>query len=162
MRPAQLAAIMRPELPDLAREIISEIRSRIPEYARPMDGPYGHVLQVAVERALASFFDWIADQTAPRDRRDQLCRTLGQYEAQEGRSLDSLQAAYRIGVHVAWRRVMSTRAALAAHRLRSCHGLPMPYSRTPTSLRRCRFRVTWKRRRGPGDHSKTGGSACCA
>jgi len=107
MRPAQLAALMRPELPDLAREIIAEIRSRIPEYARPMDGPYGHVLQVAVQRALTSFFDWVADSTAPRDKRDHLCRTLGQYEAREGRSLDSLQAAYRIGVHVSWRRVMS-------------------------------------------------------
>ena len=107
VRPAQLAAAMQPELPDLAREIISEIRSRIPEYARPMDGAYGHVLQVAVQRALASFFDWVADPTAPRDQRDHLCRTLGQYEAQEGRSLDSLQAAYRIGVHVSWRRVMS-------------------------------------------------------
>ena len=72
-----------------------------------MDGPYGHVLQVAVQRALSSFFDWVADPTAPRDRRDHLCRTLGQYEAREGRSLDSLQAAYRIGVHVTWRRVMS-------------------------------------------------------
>jgi hypothetical protein len=107
MRPAQLAALMRPELPDLAREIIAEIRSRIPEYARPMDGPYGHVLQVAVQRALTSFFDWVADPAAPRDKRDHLCRTLGQYEAREGRSLDSLQAAYRIGVHVSWRRVMS-------------------------------------------------------
>jgi len=107
MRPVQLAEIMRPELPDLAREIISEIRGRIPEYARPMDGPYGHVLQVAVQRALASFFDWVADPAAPRDRRDQLCRRLGQYEAQEGRSLDSLQAAYRIGMQVSWRRVTS-------------------------------------------------------
>jgi hypothetical protein len=98
---------MQPELPDLAREIISEIRSRVPEYARPMDGAYGHVLQVAVQRALASFFDWVADPTAPRDQRDHLCRMLGQYEAREGRSLDSLQAAYRIGVHVSWRRVMS-------------------------------------------------------
>jgi hypothetical protein len=107
VRPAQLAAMMQPELPDLAREIISEIRARIPEYARPMDGPYGHVLQVAVQRALASFFDWVADPAAPLDRRDHMCRMLGQYEAREGRSLDSLQAAYRIGVHVSWRRVMS-------------------------------------------------------
>ncbi len=98
---------MRPELSDLAREIIGEIRSRIPEYARPVDGPYGHAMQVAVQRALASFFDCVADPTAPRDQRDHLCRRLGQYEAQEGRSLDSLQAAYRIGVHVSWRRVTS-------------------------------------------------------
>src|SRR5215472_19257676 len=106
MRPSQLAAIIRPELPDLAREIISEIRARIPEYARPMDGPYGQTLRVGVQQALASFFDSIADPSAPHERRDHLCRRLGQYEAVEGRSLDSLQAAYRIGVHVGWRRVM--------------------------------------------------------
>jgi hypothetical protein len=106
MRPSQLAAIMRPDLPDIAREIIEEIRARIPEYARPMDGPYGHALRTGVQQALISFVDSVADPSAPHDRRDQVCRTLGQYEAQEGRSLDSLQAAYRIGVHVGWRRVM--------------------------------------------------------
>jgi PucR C-terminal helix-turn-helix domain len=106
VRPAQLAAILRPELPDLAREIIAEIRGKIPEYARPMDGPYGHTLKLGVQQALISFVDSIADPSAPHDRRDHVCRMLGQYEAAEGRSLDSLQAAYRIGVHVGWRRVM--------------------------------------------------------
>ena len=57
MRPSQLAANMRPELPDLAHDIIAEIRRKIPEYARPMDGPYGHALRVGVQRALTSFFD---------------------------------------------------------------------------------------------------------
>jgi hypothetical protein len=106
MRAAQLAAIMRPELPDLSREIIAEIRARIPEYARPMDGPYGVALRTGVQQALTSFFDSVADPSAPHEKRDHMCRMLGQYEAQEGRSLDSLQAAYRIGVHVGWRRVM--------------------------------------------------------
>ena len=114
MRPSQLAAIMRPELPDLAREIIAEIRDKIPEYARPMDGPYGHSLRVGVQQALTSFFDSVADPSAPHERRDQVCRTLGQYEAREGRSLDSLQAAYRIGVHVGWRRVMDVGLRCAA------------------------------------------------
>ncbi len=114
MRPSQLAAIMRPELPDLAREIITEIRDKIPEYARPMDGPYGHALRVGVQQALTSFFNSVADPSAPHERRDQVCRTLGQYEAREGRSLDSLQAAYRIGVHVGWRRVMDVGLRCAA------------------------------------------------
>jgi PucR C-terminal helix-turn-helix domain len=105
-RASQLAAIMRPELPDLAREIIAEIRARIPEYARPMDGPYGVALRTGVQQALTSFFDSVADPSAPREKRDHMCRMLGQFEAQEGRSLDNLQAAYRIGVHVGWRRVM--------------------------------------------------------
>jgi hypothetical protein len=114
MRPSQLAAIMRPELPDLAREIIAEIRDKIPEYARPMNGPYGQALRVGVQRALTSFFDSVADPAAPHEERDQMCRRLGQYEALEGRSLDSLQAAYRIGVHVGWRRVMDVGLRCAA------------------------------------------------
>ncbi len=114
MRPSQLAAIMRPELPDLAHDIIAEIRRKIPEYARPMDGPYGHALRVGVQRALTSFFDSVADPSAPHEQRDHTCRTLGQFEAHEGRSLDSLQAAYRIGVHVGWRRVMEVGRRCAA------------------------------------------------
>jgi hypothetical protein len=114
VRASQLAAIMRPELPDLAREIISEIRERIPEYARPMDGPYGHWLRVGVQQALASFLDSVADPGSSQEQRDQVCRMLGQYEAREGRSLDSLQAAYRIGMRVGWRRVMEVGLRYAA------------------------------------------------
>jgi hypothetical protein len=106
VRASQLAVIMRSELPDLAREIIAEIRDRIPEYARPMDGPYGHWLSLGVRQALTSFLDSIADPAASQEQRDQVCRMLGQHEAREGRSLDSLQAAYRIGLRVGWRRVM--------------------------------------------------------
>jgi hypothetical protein len=104
--PPQLAAIMRPELPSLADEIVSRIRDEIPEYARSMDGPYGKILRLAVEQALASFVDIVADPAMSRAHRDDLCRKLGRYEAEEGRSLDSLQAAYRTGGHVAWHRVM--------------------------------------------------------
>jgi PucR-like helix-turn-helix protein len=114
MRLPQLAALMQPELPQLVREIISEIRERIPEYARPMDGPYGQALRAGVQQALTSFFDSIADPSTRLDQRDQLCRKLGQFEALEGRSLDSLQAAYRIGVHVGWRKVMDVGLACGA------------------------------------------------
>jgi DNA-binding CsgD family transcriptional regulator len=104
--PPQLAAIMRPELPGLADEIIAEIRRTIPEYASPMSGPYGHALRVAVEEALRGFVDQVADPTAPHEQRDGVYRKLGRNEAREGRSLDSLQAAYRVGARVAWHRVM--------------------------------------------------------
>ncbi|HKR71611.1 MAG TPA: helix-turn-helix domain-containing protein [Streptosporangiaceae bacterium] len=114
MRASQLAAIIRPELPDIAREIIAEIRARIPEYARPMEGPYGLALRQGVQQALTSFVDAVTDPSAPHEQRDHMCKMLGQYEAQEGRSLDSLQAAYRIGVHVGWRRVMDVGLRCAA------------------------------------------------
>ncbi|HEY2670183.1 MAG TPA: helix-turn-helix domain-containing protein [Rugosimonospora sp.] len=104
--PRNLAAIMRKELPDLATEIISEIRTTIPEYARPMNGPYGQAIRLGVEQALTAFVDQVANPGGPHDARDEVCRRLGQYEAHEGRGLDSLQAAYRIGTRVSWHRVM--------------------------------------------------------
>ena len=104
--PRHVTASMRAELPSLAEEIIAEIRRAIPEYARPMDGPYGEALRLGVHQALTTFVDLVADPSAPRDSLREVCRRLGQYEAWEGRSLDSLQAAYRVGSQVAWRRVM--------------------------------------------------------
>lgn len=104
--PRNLTTVMRPELPGVAEEIVAEVRQAIPEYARPMEGPYGQALRIGVQQALTTFVDRIADPSAPSDSRDEVCRRLGQYEALEGRSLDSLQAAYRIGAQVAWRRLM--------------------------------------------------------
>ncbi|HEU5026349.1 MAG TPA: helix-turn-helix domain-containing protein [Spirillospora sp.] len=111
--PPRLARIMRPELPSLAEEIVAEIRRAIPEYARPIDGPYGHVLRISVEHSLSAFVDRVAAPPgtppgvpAVNDGSAGTARMLGQYEAHEGRSMDSLQAAYRIGGQVAWRRVM--------------------------------------------------------
>ncbi|MBO0871108.1 MAG: PucR family transcriptional regulator, partial [Micromonosporaceae bacterium] len=104
--PRGLAEVMRRELPDLATEIIAEIRSHIPEYARPMNGPYGQAIRLGVEHALTAFVDQVANPHGSHEARDAVCRRLGQYEAHEGRSLDSLQAAYRIGTRVAWHRMM--------------------------------------------------------
>lgn len=104
--PRHLARILRPELPALADEIIIQIRARIPEYARPMDGPYGRALRTGVRLALSTFVDLVADPSGPREQRDVVCRRLGRFEALEGRTLDSLQEAYRVGAQVAWRRLM--------------------------------------------------------
>jgi PucR C-terminal helix-turn-helix domain len=103
--PRHLIAGMRAEVPSLASEIISALRDEFPEYARPMDGPYGQALQIGVHQALSSFLDSIADPAAPLDKRDEVFRTLGKYEAYAGRSLDTLQAAFRVGTRLAWRRV---------------------------------------------------------
>jgi PucR C-terminal helix-turn-helix domain len=107
MRPeltGRLAAIMQQELPSLIDEIVREIRETIPEYARPLDGPYGRTLRSGVERALAGFVEWI---TYPDAGLDDICRKLGRFEAYEGRQLDTLQSAYRVGARTSWRRVMA-------------------------------------------------------
>ena len=98
--------ILRPELPSLSEEIIEALREKIPEYARPMDGPYGQIMRTGVEQALSSFVDRVADPGTSLVHRDEVALMLGRHEAEEGRSLDSLQTAYRIGSRVAWHRVM--------------------------------------------------------
>lgn len=103
--PRALPAVMRAELPSLTDEIIVKIRQEIPEYARSMDGPYGDALRTGVAQSLKAFIDRVADPSAPTGERDATCRLLGELEAGEGRSLDDLQAAYRIGCQVAWRRM---------------------------------------------------------
>jgi hypothetical protein len=103
--PRTLPSAMRAELPSLTEEIIAEIRRLIPEYARSMDGLYGETLRVGVTQCMKTFVDLVADPSAPRNGRDAMCRLLGEYEAREGRTLDSLQAAYRIGCQIAWQRM---------------------------------------------------------
>lgn len=104
--PRDLTGVMRGEIPSLTDEIISEVRRAIPEYARPASSLLGKMLRLGVTQSLTTFIDLIADPSAPTDTRDDLCRRLGRYEAREGRPLDVLQGAYRIGCHVAWRRLM--------------------------------------------------------
>jgi hypothetical protein len=103
--PRHLIASLRAELPSLTDEIIGALRQEFPEYARPMDGPYGQALRTGVQHALGGFLDLLADPSAPSESRDEVFRRLGRYEAYEGRSLDTLQAAFRIGCRLAWQRL---------------------------------------------------------
>jgi hypothetical protein len=100
--PPQAVAVLRPQLPDLAREIIAAIRVEVPAYARPLEGPFGRGLVVGVEEALRQFLDGIeAGGQMPRSR---VYVDLGRGEVRAGRGLDVLLAAYRVGARVAWRR----------------------------------------------------------
>ncbi len=100
--PPEAVAAMRPQLQDLAREIIAAIRVEVPAYARPLKGPFGRGLVVGVEEALRQFLDGIeAGGSMPRSR---VYVDLGRGEVRAGRSLDVLLAAYRVGARVAWRR----------------------------------------------------------
>jgi PucR C-terminal helix-turn-helix domain len=107
--PPEAVAAMRPQLPDLAREIIDAIRVDVPAYARPLKGPFGRGLVVGVEEALRQFVDGIeAGGPMPRAR---VYVDLGRGEVRAGRGLDVLLAAYRVGARVAWRRFSAAGAA---------------------------------------------------
>ncbi|WP_327314056.1 PucR family transcriptional regulator [Streptomyces sp. NBC_01235] len=106
--PPGLAELLRAELEAVADDVEEEVRRQVPEYARPADGAYGKNLRSAVVQALTLFVDHIAD---PRRQAGSIAATyyeLGRGEALEGRSLDALQSALRIGGLHAWRRLGRT------------------------------------------------------
>ncbi len=103
--PASAAAVLRPELPTLRDEILEVIAAEVPEYARPFEGAFGRGIRLGVEEALRNFADLIEDPDSPRATSREVYVQLGAGEMRQGRSLDALQAAYRVGARVAWRRV---------------------------------------------------------
>jgi hypothetical protein len=102
--PRGFAEQLRREAPSLATEIFREIRRQIPEYARPLDSLFSAGLLLGVETALAEFADAVEGRGVSADTRARVYRGLGRSELAEGRSMDSLQSACRLGGRIAWRR----------------------------------------------------------
>ena len=101
--PQEFAAIMRPELPSLVMEIGVEVTRAYPEYARLLSGPNGQAIRIGVEQSLSAFVDLVAEPTSSTSLRDDMCRRFGRFEAYEGRTMEALQGAYRLGARVALR-----------------------------------------------------------
>ncbi|MFC7219113.1 PucR family transcriptional regulator [Streptomyces polyrhachis] len=102
--PPELAAIMRPELPSLIEEIRAEIRMQIPDYASLQNGPYGRTVVLIVQQALTTFVEKVGAPGAPTVQRDKTFRRFGRFEAYEGRGLDTMEAAFRLGTRMALHR----------------------------------------------------------
>src|SRR5215218_4764516 len=103
--PPQVADVLRPELPALADEIVAELSRGVPDYARPLEGPFGQALRAGVEEALGRFTSFVENPGADPDAGREVYLDLGRGEMRAGRSLDALLAAYRLGARVAWRRL---------------------------------------------------------
>jgi hypothetical protein len=101
--PRSVADIVESQLPATAGEIMATIPREVPEYARPFEGSFGRGVQTGVTEALRQFVALIRDPEAPRER--DIYVALGRGELRQGRTLDSLQSAYRVGARVAWRRI---------------------------------------------------------
>jgi hypothetical protein len=99
-----VAAVLRPELAVLADEIIDTIVVEVPGYQRPLRGGFERGLRLGVHEALRLFVELIEDPVAGRGQDLAVYRNLGRGELRQGRTLDALQSAYRIGARVAWRR----------------------------------------------------------
>ncbi|MFI9451835.1 helix-turn-helix domain-containing protein [Amycolatopsis sp. NPDC052450] len=103
--PRELATVFRPVLADVAGEVVREIQRTIPDYARPLDGAFGKALKTGVQMAFLQFVERIGNPEAPSEDRRSVFLSLGVQEFQQGRNVDVLQAAYRVGARVTWRRV---------------------------------------------------------
>src|SRR4051812_33519368 len=102
-----IADVLRPVLPEVADEIVAVIRAELPPYDAAFAGPYELVIRDGVERALRRFAD-VVDDPARADEADRQVNVgLGRGEFRQGRGLDVLLGAYRIGARVAWRRFVA-------------------------------------------------------
>jgi hypothetical protein len=117
--PPEVADLIEPELPAITEEILATIAREVPEYARPLEGRFGRGIRTGVGEALLQFVALIRDPEAGREPGREVYVELGRGEHGVGRTLDSLQAAYRIGARVAWRRIAAAgrRANLGAEPL---------------------------------------------
>jgi hypothetical protein len=98
----ELARVLRPIVPDLSAEIVAAIGREVPEYRRPLEGPFGDAVREGSETALTRFVDMIGEPEP--DTSSRVYVGLGKAEFRAGRTLDSLLAAYRLGARIAWRR----------------------------------------------------------
>jgi PucR C-terminal helix-turn-helix domain len=103
--PASVADVIEPELDAITEEIMATIAREVPEYARPFEGSFGRGVRTGVTEALRQFLALIRSPSGARGPGREVYVALGRGELRQGRTLDSLQSAYRVGARVAWRRV---------------------------------------------------------
>ena len=102
--PPRVADLLEAEIEPISAEILESIAREVPEYSRRLEGRFGRGIRRGVGEALAQFVALIRDPDAGRESGREVYLALGRGEQRAGRTLDSLQAAYRIGARVAWRR----------------------------------------------------------
>ncbi|MHC0434127.1 helix-turn-helix domain-containing protein [Streptomyces sp. O3] len=101
----QFAALAMDEIPVLAEDILREIRREYPQLPLVLDD-YGEPMAlVGIRRALEGFLQQIALSGDRPRYHPEVFQEFGRGEGLHGRSLDSLQAVYRLGVRLAWRRL---------------------------------------------------------
>jgi hypothetical protein len=103
--PPSVADVLEPELDAITDEILATIALEVPEYARPLEGSFGRGVRTGVTEALRQFVELIRSPSGARGPGREVYVALGSGELRQGRTLDSLQSAYRVGARVAWRRV---------------------------------------------------------
>ncbi|HEY5335587.1 MAG TPA: helix-turn-helix domain-containing protein [Mycobacteriales bacterium] len=102
--PPSLAPVLTGALDGVADDMIAVLREEVPLYKRPLEGSFGAGIRLGVTEALRQFT--LLVETAGHGETGGLAvyEELGRGELRQGRPLDALLAAYRIGARFAWRR----------------------------------------------------------
>jgi len=95
-------------LPRMAEHTVAAVIAEVPAYTDPFSGRMGQNIENAVQTALGAFLR-LATRAQDSDPGPPLSPALdgayelGRGEARNGRSIDALLSAYRVGARVAWR-----------------------------------------------------------
>ena len=96
---------LRTHLAEIADSAVLSIVQEVPSYAGAWSGRMGEVIRNAVQLALGGFLTLATRQgaEAPRAPAIEGAYQLGRGEARQGRTVEALLAAYRIGARASWR-----------------------------------------------------------
>lgn len=100
----RFAEIAMAEAPALAEEILREIRREYPHLPVVLDESGEPMALVGIRRAIEVFVQHLETAEGRPTVPPGVFQEFGRGEGLNGRSLDSLQAIYRMGVRLAWRR----------------------------------------------------------
>jgi hypothetical protein len=94
--------VLRSALRSTADEVVEAIIDEVPSYANALTGRMGGTIRRAVRTALGHYLDLAGGTTTGGDA-SEAAYELGRGEVRDGRSMDALLSAYRVGARVAWR-----------------------------------------------------------
>lgn len=102
--PREVSDMLRPKMPGIVEAIIGAVPQLVPAYARPIEGRFGRGLRRGVAAALDRFLQLPGTRLpALSEESRQLVAGLGSGEFRQGRSMDALLSAYRMGARVTFR-----------------------------------------------------------
>jgi hypothetical protein len=109
----QVVAALQAVLPAVAERTVAAVTVEVPSYADAFSGRMGQRIEGAVQMALGAFLHLAArshdsDPGPPLAPALEGAYELGRGEARQGRSMDALLSAYRVGARVAWRELSET------------------------------------------------------
>ncbi len=111
-----VAAALEGVLPRMAERTVTAVTVEVPSYADAFSGRMGQNIENAVALALGAFLRLAvrahdSDPTATLSPALDGAYALGRGEARQGRTMDALLSAYRVGARVAWRELSTTAVA---------------------------------------------------